>query len=394
MALTSGVLREISYSKESAFGVKPEKTGAKRLRRVTAEINLERETFESAEITSTAQTSDMRSGTDSVKGSLNGEVSPGSYSDFFASLLRGTWENGVTTGSIELGCDGNGKFTDAANGFVTAGFKVGDVIKVDGFTAPGFNGVFTVSAVAAGELTVSDMKTGSPEVAAAGKTISVLGKKLVIPLNGSDRTNDSYSIESWFSNLSISEVATGVKISECEISVQPNAMATNNFTLMGRTVEQGDTRYFTNPTPPPTASVLAGSKGALYLSGQKIAIVSAFSLNISGNMESATIVGARQAPDIFLGRVKATGEMSMYFENNTVFQNFVNETDMSVVFTLFGDGEDMFAIKLPRIKLGGASKNDAEVGGVIQTVPFTALLPKSSTTEDQSTVVLQENITV
>lgn len=98
MALTSGVLREISYSKESAFGVKPEKTGAKRLRRVTAEINLERETFESAEITSTAQTSDMRSGTDSVKGSLNGEVSPGSYSDFFASLLRGTWKNGVTTG--------------------------------------------------------------------------------------------------------------------------------------------------------------------------------------------------------------------------------------------------------------------------------------------------------
>lgn len=29
MALTSGVLREISYSKESAFGVKPEKTGLK-----------------------------------------------------------------------------------------------------------------------------------------------------------------------------------------------------------------------------------------------------------------------------------------------------------------------------------------------------------------------------
>ena len=86
--------------------------------------------------------------------------------------------------------------------------------------------------------------------------------------------------------------------------------------------------------------------------------------------------------------------MSMYFENNTVFQNFVNETDMSVVFTLFGDGEDMFAIKLPRIKLGGASKNDAEVGGTVQTVPFTALLPKSSTIEDQSTVVLQENITV
>ena len=91
MALTSGVLREISYSEESAFGVKPEKTGAKRLRRVTAEINLERETFESAEITPTAQTSDMRSGTDSVKGSLNGEVSPGSYQ---ISLLLCSVEHG------------------------------------------------------------------------------------------------------------------------------------------------------------------------------------------------------------------------------------------------------------------------------------------------------------
>lgn len=390
--LTSGVLRNISYAKETEFGVKPAAKTGKLIRRVSAEINLTRETFESAEITSTAQTSDMRSGSDAVEGSISTELSSGSYADFFAALLRGTWADGVTfTGNIGVSA---GAFTDAANGFVTKGFKVGDVISTSGFTNTKANGRFVITKVVAGELSVDGLE-GVTEAAASGRTVKVAGKKLAIPKE--TRTDDSFTIESWFTNLQVSEVATGVKFSECEISIQPNAMATANFSLMGKTVESktgSDARYFTSNTPAPTSSVLSGSNGALYVDGKKIATVTAFSSNITGNMEAATVVGSRQTSDIFLGRIGVTGEFSAYFDSQELFNKFVNEEDLTVVFQLNGDGDDMFSIKLPRIKIGGVNKSDGETGGVVQTVPFTALFPHPSDVQDQSTIVLQENFTV
>jgi hypothetical protein len=51
---------------------------------------------------------------------------------------------------------------------------------------------------------------------------------------------------------------------------------------------------------------------------------------------------------------------------------------------------------LPRIKLGGASKNDGE-SGIVQTIPFTALFNSaggSGTTTEQTTIVVQDSAAV
>lgn len=47
-------------------------------------------------------------------------------------------------------------FTDSNNGFVTAGFAVGDVIMVSGFLAAANNGIFTISSVVAGKIEISE----------------------------------------------------------------------------------------------------------------------------------------------------------------------------------------------------------------------------------------------
>jgi hypothetical protein len=73
-----------------------------------------------------------------------------------------------TTFAFVDGGAGNDSITDSGNGFVTAGFQVGDKIKVEGSTSN--DGTYTVLTVAAGTLGVA---TGSLTTEAAGDTVAI-----------------------------------------------------------------------------------------------------------------------------------------------------------------------------------------------------------------------------
>ena len=70
--IAKGVSKKIGYRKESTWGTLAGPTGGKYLRRVTANFNLTKETYESAEIRTDLQISDFRHGVRSAEGSLNG----------------------------------------------------------------------------------------------------------------------------------------------------------------------------------------------------------------------------------------------------------------------------------------------------------------------------------
>lgn len=394
--IPSGVNKTVIISKEDSWGVKPAAGTGKIYRRVGLDLNLNRDSFESAEISSTAQTSDMRTGTDKIEGTLKAELSPGSYSDFFAALLRGAWTAGVTDTATTVAAVATGdKLVRSAGSWITLGFKVGDLVKVTGFTTTANNGRFTVLAVTATDLSLDATLTDEAE--GASITTVVQGKKLSIPLLTSARTDDSFTVEQWFDTIPVSRVATGVKVSTASVKIDPNAMATVDFGMMGKDMTSSATQYFTSPAASSTTSIVSGNKGALYANGVRIATVTTISFEINGNMETGVTIGNQQpdgtrpATEIFLGRVKATGTFSAYFDSETFFNQFRDETEISLVFRLDGDAEEGLIIKFPRIKIGGSAIDDKEVGGLIQTIPFTALLPDgTSTTSEQSTVVLQD----
>jgi hypothetical protein len=400
MTIASGVQKQVIISKETTWGVKPAAGTGKYYRRVGLDLNLNRDSFTSAEISSTAQTLDMRTGTDNVEGTFNAEMSAGTYADFWGALLRGTWVAGstLTATTISAAATTN-KFVRGSGSWITDGYKVGDLVKVTGFVTVGNNGKFTVTGVTATDLVVDAVLIN--EAAGPSVTVAVPGKKLAIPILPSNRTNESFTIEQYFDSISVSRVATGVKVGGASVSIQPNAMATVDFALMGKDMATSASPYFTTPAAGSVTSVLAGNNGTIYSGGVKIATVTSLTVEITGNMESGTVVGnllpdgTRPAADIFLGRITGTGELSAYFENDTFFTKFRDEQDLSLVFRLNGDGDQAFILKFPRIKLGGASVDDKEVGGLIQTIPFTALLNDGLTnTIEQSTVVIQDTTLV
>ncbi|AMR77681.1 phage tail tube protein [Cupriavidus nantongensis] len=394
MTIASGVAKKVVISKEAAWGVKPAANTGRYMRRVTAEINLERPTFESNEIRTDYQTADMRLGTKAVNGTLSGELSPETFELIFAAALRAAWVAGETyTGADIAAADAGNRLVKSAGSWLTEGFKIGDLVTVSGFATLSNNGQAVVLGVTATDLSLD--KELVTEAEGANVTVAVAGKKLAVPLSG--HTNDSFAIEQWYSDILASELALGVRIGSVALNFPPNGMATVEVTLMGKDVETDDVAYFVAPSPATDTSILAGTRGALYAGGASIAVVTGLNFTIEGGMETGEVIGSPTTPDVFAGRVRVSGQMTAYFENNDLYTKFVNEEETSLVFRLDGDPGESMMFKLPRIKLGGASKDDKETGGIVQTIPFTALLNVhggAAEATEKTTIVIQDTTLV
>ena len=397
MAFSSGVGKLVVVKKETTWGVKPVNTGGTYYPRVTLDLNLTREQFQSARINSTAQVYDSRSGTDNVEGTLSDEVAAGSHTDLWAGLLRGAWVNGVTSGAlttVAAAATAN-TLTRSAGSWIADGFKIGDVITIAGFAAPATaNNVRTVIlSLTATVMTVS--ATLVTKAAGDSVTVAVAGKKLAIPAAPGDRTDDSFTVEQYFSDINVSRIATGVKIGSASISMSPNSMATVEFSLMGKDMTDG-VKYFTAPTAAPASSVMGSNKAQLFFDGGQSALVTAFSAEINGQLEVGNVIGnqlpdgTRPAAAIFQGVFEISGEMSLYFTDSSAFQKFRDETPATLAVRMIGDNGKEFVIKFPRIKLGGATLDDKQTGGLIQAIPFVALYNENATNTEGSAVIVQE----
>ena len=119
-----------------------------------------------------------------------------------------------------------------------------------------------------------------------------------------------------------------------------------------------------------------------------------FTLN--GSMTKEDVVGASSTPDVFSGSVLVSGQMTILLENDTYMQMFEDETEASVTMALTATSaanSDFVAFTMPRIKVGGNSKDDGQKG-IVQTVPFTALLNTNSATNncDVTTLMIQDSL--
>ena len=74
MPQASGVFKQLTYKVESVYGTVPVAASAQSLRRVTSDLDLRKDTYQSNEIRTDYQVADFRHGVRRVGGSLKGEV--------------------------------------------------------------------------------------------------------------------------------------------------------------------------------------------------------------------------------------------------------------------------------------------------------------------------------
>ena len=402
MAIAEGIRKAIYYKEETTWGELPGASGAKTLRRVTGNFNLSKETFQSEEIRTDYQLSDFRHGVRSVEGSVNGELSPASYADFFAAALGRNFTAGVmvTGASITVGGTGsNYTLTRAAGSFLTDGVKVGDVVRLTAgtFNTNNLNKNLLVTGVTALVLnvTVLNGSTLTPEGPIASATVDVFGKKTFAPLTG--HVDKSFTFEEFYNDISQSEVSTGCKVNTVGISLPATGLTTVDFAFMGKDqVQSGSTQYFTAPSAQGNNGIFAAVNGALLVGGQVVALVTGLTININRNLTMEAVVGSNTHPDIFEGRILVDGEFTAFFVNGTFRDLFKNEVETSLVVALTTSNlkdADFMSITLPRIKVNSDTKDDGEKG-IVSTHSFQALLNVSGgagTASEATTISIQDS---
>jgi hypothetical protein len=401
MPQASGIFKQVAIKREVTYGTAPAASGAQLMRRVQSPVDLSKDTYQSNEIRPDMQIADFRHGVRRIQGQLQGELSPKTYSDIFAAILKREFTAGVSaTGlsiTIAAGSGSTYTVTRGAGSYLTDGFKVGDVVRLSAgsFNAANLNKNLIITALTATVATVMTLNSSAlvAEGPIASATVAVQGKKTYIPTSG--HTDVSYTVEHWFNDISQSEVYTGIKFDKAAIDLPPTGMAKVNFDTKGQNITTANTRYFTSPTAASTNGIVAAVNGLLMVNGAVQAVVTGLQMTIDPTFSGDPVVGANTVPNLFAGPVNVTGQFTAYFTDATLRDLFVNETETSLIVSLTTDNTataDVLTITLPRIKLGGQQKNDG-TGGIVQTFPFQALLNSNGgtgTSSEQTTLVMQD----
>lgn len=403
MTLAVGINKSVIYKKETTWGTLAGTASGKVLRRVTANFNLEKETYQSNEIRTDYQIADYRHGVRSAVGSLSGELSPGTYADFLAAAVAKDFVAGVSAAGLSYTIAASGNFytvTRAAGDYLTDGFKVGDVVRI---TAAGGNAANTgrnlmILSLTSTVATVTPLNSGVmvAEGPIASATIAVQGKKTWAPLTG--HTDDSFTVEEFYDDVDQSEVYTGNKVNTVSIALPSTGLVTCEFGFMGKDLAQtGTSQYFTSPTAQGTSGIFAAVNGVLVINGVPVALLTNLNLNINRNMQNATVVGSNSVVEMFEGRIQVEGDLSAYFEDVALRDLFKDETEASIMVALTTSNAkdaDFMAFVMPRVKINSNTRDDSE-GGITSQNSFVALLDTTGGTgqdTEKTTISIQDNL--
>jgi hypothetical protein len=402
-----GVAKTLAFLQETTYGTKA--TGTSQiLRRNQSMINLQVQEIDSQEILPSQQVRDARQGTRLVQGQLMAQLSCLTYEQLIAALFRSSFVSGVSMSaqtvtvtvvanvSVTLGVSGNP---------LTTGMKVGDVINLTGFlsTYVGNNGVYlSITGLNATTITCAPPVNGTI-IAASSQTaitISVVGKKIIMPLTYASAALNSYTFEHWYADIAQSEMATGCRITSLGISVPPSGIVGANFGFTGQQLITNATQQLASPNPVTTTNLLTAVQGTITYLGAPIAYVTGFNLQISSQADNPPVVGSPYTPNIYLGNLMASGSLTILFAADGTTNAFLNEQEFQIQLYLTdstSSAPNFVNIFLPRVKIFADNKNDGTME-ITRSVTFKCLeqdlLGGTGLAYDDTTVTIQDSLAV
>lgn len=398
--IQSGINCDIIYGPELTFGTRAlaNLVTAQKIRKVQSTLAPAAAQFQSQEYASHQQVADLRHGMKSCGGAISGELSNATYDDWFEAVMRGTWTTGATTGSSTIGADNpSTSITRAAGSFITDGFKIGDIVRATGYAGGGAannNVNYRITALTALNMTVAGTPAPATIAGAAGVTISVINKKLLM-----GTTKRSFTIEQVYNDIDESEIFDSTRIIGAQVRCPPNGMATCSFNFLGLSMARilsAASPYFSAPVAETTTNLFAGPNGVIRVNGADSVVATAWELNINGNFSNQPVIGSLLAPDIFPGVNVATGSFSAYFESGAYADAFLLESEVDVSMflnTVDTTPSSYLNFVAQRVKLMGVQKTLTPQGGVIATYPWQALrkIGGAATVYDTSTLFIQRS---
>lgn len=358
-----------AYIAEVTYGTTPNTPTTRSLRVTGDDLKLSKSTFLSNELRPDREITDFRHGNKQVAGTLNFELSKETgFEDWMLALLgAASWTPAVayTATTIAFVSGTPDTLTDSANGFVTAGIQVGDTLTVSGDSVGGNNIAITVAAVTAGTITTT---TTAIVDDAAGDTVTLTSTRKYAKV-GTGVT--SFSYERRFTDIAIYQIATGCRVNTMALNVQPGAVVTGSFGVLGKSLVTGTSSVCASPTSADTNSVMDSFSGTITEGGSAIAVVTGVSMNVNNNLQPAFVIGSASLSQVLEERCNTSGTIQLFLKDEVMLQKFENETITSLNLKI-SDGTNFYTVIIPRMKYGEASAPVSGFGGITISMPFQA----------------------
>lgn len=403
MALEENVATRLTYKAHTATtmtpntelvpGTDPGASGGQELRRVASTLALVKDTFQSQEIRTDRQVSDYRHGVRRVQGEISGELPLAIYFPFYEAAFRATKAatfSKTNTDFTSITADNaTSKLTVAASTWAAQNFRVGDVVRSADLTNNS-NINFLIYSLSGVDAFVTPAPT--TQAADSAFTISRIGTKITIPT--SSHVKRLFAFEHFYQTSDIAQLFTECRIIGCSWQLPATGMATTRISVLGRgqTITSGGSApFFTAPTAAGTDGIVAGVNGKVVFGGAVVGIITGGEITLAMAAEAPAVVGQAFVPEVFLGRSVVTGQITLLFDSSTFLDGFNNETEFELLFylvTTTAANSPFMTLYLPRVKLGGDNMPLQGEAGLVQTVPFQALLKPTATGYDNTTIAL------
>jgi hypothetical protein len=282
--------------------------------------------------------------------------------------------NDTSIESTSTGFTGTGNVFQSA---IAAGqLEIGQKIVVDGLA--GVTGVYTITSLENNVLTTSPAPNA---VVAAGDAVSVKGSMLRNPADPSEITQRMFTLETAYADIGQYMKQDGMVPGTFSIELSTGSIVTGSIGFQGRETVMaqapviGAVPYDQLDTVSGEVANATTNVGAIIKDGATFgSAIQSLSLSGEANLRTQNGIGSKFAKGIGAGRFNLTGSMSVYFEDETLFNDFLNHATVSLSFAITDLDGQSYVFTVPAVKF---SQDSIAPGGidqdVMEGVEFTAI---------------------
>lgn len=187
-----------------------------------------------------------------------------------------------------------------------------------------------------------------------------------------------FTIEDYASDIDQVRLFTGMTVNTMSVSIAPNQMITTTFGFIGYDMAVNQTQA--SPSAATLNAPFDSYSGSYGIANQGASPVTTTNLSdieftIDNQINPAFVVGSAAAPELILGSVNVEGNLTVYFENDSLIDRFLSETETALEVSVADPGADHdFTFLFPRVKINGAEASvTGRDGARFVNAPFVAL---------------------
>jgi len=178
----------------------------------------------------------------------------------------------------------------------------------------------------------------------------------------------------------------GVSVGSLSVSIKPNQMVTGTFSLIGKDMTISGTSFDASKTAASGNQPFDAYSGTMKVADAggslaSIATITGIDFSINNSFNPTFVVGSDSTPQIEFGLATVEGTVTAYFEDATLINRFLNETETALEVSVDDPtGASDYTWFFPRVKFNGA---DVPVSGPtsrVVSIPFVALYDATAAT--------------